>query len=62
MRATYDNAVAAGDKNVWFIDGETLLAGEDAWLCTVDNTPPNDFGFHRMAAVIEPIVREMLGV
>lgn len=62
VRATYDHAVAAGDKHVWFIDGETLLAGADAWLCTVDNTHPNDLGFHRMAAVIEPVVREMLGI
>lgn len=62
VRATYDHAVVAGDKHVWFIDGETLLAGADVWLCTVDNTHPNDLGFHRMAAVIEPVVREMPGI
>lgn len=25
IRATYETAVAAGEQNVWFLDGETLL-------------------------------------
>ncbi len=60
IRATYDNAVAAGDKYVWFIDGETLVGGPDRDLCFVDLAHPNDVGFERMANVIEPIIKEML--
>ncbi len=62
IRATYDNAVAAGDKYVWFIDGETLVEGPDRDLCFVDITHPNDIGFERMAKVIEPVIKEMLEI
>ena len=58
IRATYANAVAAGDRNVYFLDGNTLTA-----LCgnegTVDNCHPTDLGFFSMArAVIDLIERE----
>jgi len=60
IRATYENAVKAGDTKVWFIDGETFFGKEDRALCTVDCTHPNDLGFYRMATVIEPIVANIL--
>lgn len=48
---TYENALAAGDKHVWFMDGPQLMA-----LCkdegTVDNTHPTDVGFFSMAQAI----------
>ena len=48
---TYENALAAGDKRVWFMDGKQLMT-----LCkdegTVDNCHPTDFGFHSMAKAI----------
>ena len=58
VKATYDNAIAAGDKNVYFIDGTALTA-----LCgnegTVDNCHPTDYGFAAMAdALIKLIERE----
>lgn len=59
---TYENAVAAGDKNVYFIDGETLFGTEDRDACTVDGTHPNDIGFLRMADGIEPVLRQALGL
>lgn len=49
---SYEKARAAGDQNVYFIDGETLLAGEHALSCTADGGHPNDLGFYRMAQVI----------
>ncbi len=57
IETTYLNAVAAGDKNVYFIDGEALTD-----LCkdsgTVDNCHPTDFGFASMAkALTEVIIR-----
>ena len=58
VETTYKNALAKGDKNVYFLDGAALTA-----LCgnegTVDNCHPTDFGFASMAkALIELIERE----
>ncbi len=60
IRATYENAVAAGDNNVYFIDGETYFGDTDRHACTVDCCHPNDLGFYRMASVIEPLVKRIL--
>ena len=60
VKATYNAAVAAGDKNVYFIDGETFYGETDRNLCSVDNCHPNDLGFFRMANVIRPVLKEML--
>ena len=58
VETTYKNALARGDRNVYFLDGAALTA-----LCgnegTVDNCHPTDFGFASMAkALIELIERE----
>lgn len=55
VKATYNAAVAAGDKNVCFIDGET-----DRNLCAIDDCHLNDLGFFRMASVIRPVLKKML--
>lgn len=60
VKRTYDNAKAAGDDKVWFVDGETLFGETDRDLCTVDGCHPNTLGFLRMADGIEPAVREAL--
>ena len=60
VKATYEAALAAGDKNVYFIDGETFFGETDRNLCAVDNTHPNDLGFFRMATTIRPILKQML--
>ncbi len=62
VRMTYERARAGGDRQVWFLDGETLLEGHDRSSCTVDGCHPNDLGFMRMAQRVEPILREMLGL
>ncbi len=49
VRATYEKAVAAGDENVYFIDGRELVGEEFAELPTVDGCHPNDLGFYAMA-------------
>ena len=59
---SYEKAKAAGDKNVHFIDGETLLAGEHALSCTVDGGHPNDLGFYRMAQVIGTHLEKILNL
>ncbi|MBE7025866.1 MAG: hypothetical protein E7408_07430 [Ruminococcaceae bacterium] len=46
---TYARALDAGDKNVYFVDGEQLYDGDAFEACTVDGLHPNDLGFYRMA-------------
>ena len=59
IRTTYENAIAAGDKNVYFLDGPTLMADiKDNG--TVDNCHPTDAGFASMARAIAPILGKFL--
>ena len=60
IKKTYENAIARGDENVFFLDGETLFGNEDADLCTVDACHPNDLGHYRMAMTIVPILTKLL--
>lgn len=60
IKRTYENAVCAGDKNVWFIDGEKLFGETDRGLCSCDRVHPNDLGFYRMANTIEPLIKSIL--
>lgn len=54
---TYNNAVKAGDRNVYFISGDKLMS-----LCgnegTVDNCHPTDFGFASMAKTLGDFMEE----
>ncbi len=50
---------AAGDRLVFFLNGETLT-GADWHECTVDGVHPTDLGFHRMAAGLLPVLDELL--
>lgn len=56
---TYENALKAGDKNVYLIDGPTLTA-----LCkddgTVEGCHPNDFGFASMAMAVSEVFEKIL--
>lgn len=61
IRTTYEKALAAGDKNVYFIDGETFYGEKERSLCSIDCIHPNDLGFLRMADTIEPVMRRILG-
>ncbi len=59
VRQTYDNAIARGDKNVYYIDGYELMA-----LCkddgTVDGVHPTDFGFFSMAKAIGNVIEKLI--
>ena len=57
---TYTNAIAKGDKKVWFIDGEKLWGDTDWDCCTMDRCHPNDLGFMRMAEAVLPTLEEAL--
>lgn len=60
IRTTYRNAVDAGDKNVYYIDGATLFEGDFRDSCTVDGCHPNDLGFYRMAKVIGDVMAPIM--
>ena len=52
VHQTYINALTNGDKNVYFIDGQSFFSGRYRDCCTVDGCHPTDAGFVRMADVI----------
>ena len=60
IRRTYETAKAAGDKNVWFVDGESYFPENIRDLCTVDGCHPTDLGFLMMANTLEPLLRGIL--
>ncbi len=60
IRRTYDNALAAGDRNVRFLDGQTFYKAVGAENCRVDAAHPNDLGMWCMARAIEPVLKELL--
>ena len=51
--------VAGGDKNIYFMDGSTIL-GEDFYECTVDGGHPTDLGSNRIAEALLPVIRDIL--
>ena len=57
---TYRSAVNSGDKNIYFIDGETLFGDIGRDSCTVDGCHPNDLGFMRMAEAIYPVLKKLV--
>ena len=58
IRRTWQNAVDAGDKNVYWIDGETLFGTDFRDGCTVDGCHPNDLGFYRMYRKVLPVLKK----
>lgn len=52
IQESYHRARAAGDQNVFFVDGNGIFRGQWEDMCTVDGTHPNDLGFARMADAI----------
>lgn len=62
IKKTYDNAIAAGDAKVWFVDGFNLFGEAGENMCTVDRTHPNDLGFYMMYRHVLPVLRQALGM
>jgi len=58
LKAEYDKLVAAGDNNLHYLRGDTLLGadGED----TVDGSHPTDLGFVRQADAMEKVLRPLV--
>ena len=61
IRATYDEAVKAGDKHVYFIDGAQYFAAlPDPGLALTDGCHPSDFGFYLMYQTVRPVLKKAL--
>lgn len=58
---TYKNAINSGDKNVYFVDGNTLWGDVDWRECTVDGIHPNDIGHYKMAQKLIPVFKMIRG-
>ena len=57
---TYENAKAAGDENIYFVDGAGILnifGGDDG---TIDTIHPNDLGFACIAKALEDVLETLL--
>jgi len=50
---TFRYATSNGDKNVYYMDGDTFFTGPYENSCTMDGVHPNDLGFALMADAIE---------
>lgn len=59
VRQTYENALAAGDQNVYFIPGPDLLIDLVRESALVDNCHPTDSGFVSMAYVVGEKIKEI---
>ncbi len=57
---TYENALANGDKNVYFVDSASFFTKEMRDLYSVDNLHPNDLGQFSMAETIFPAVKKAI--
>lgn len=60
LKAGYEQLLAAGQKNLYYVKGEDLL-GDDR-DDTTDGSHPSDLGFYRQANAIEPALRQALGL
>ena len=59
IKKTYEHAIAAGDQNVYFIDGSEIYKDVGIGLCTVDDTHPNDLGFWCMAKAYGKVLKKL---
>jgi len=59
LRQAFARLAAAGIPNLYYVPGADLF-GNDA-EATVDGTHATDLGFWRMAQVLEPVLRQVLG-
>ena len=59
QRTLVEKRNAAGDKNIYFLDGSTIL-GEDYDECTVDGSHPTDLGSIRIADALTDAINIIL--
>lgn len=57
---SYIRGKYAGDENLYFVDGESLLGDVEATDALLDNVHPTDLGFRQMAHRLYPILNHIL--
>ena len=57
---SYIRGLEEGDKNLYFVDGASLLGTDRNCDSTVDGTHPNDYGFRQMADRLYPVLNSLL--
>ncbi len=62
IEESFDKAKKNGDKNLYYINGNTLFGDDARDCCSVDGIHPNDLGFYRMAKALEPIFEKFAGI
>jgi lysophospholipase L1-like esterase len=62
IKRVLDAEVAAGNDNVWYIDGRDIIGGLKGFDLTIDRVHPHQGGFYRYAEKLTPIIKEMLGI
>ena len=58
LKAAFDRLKAAGDDNLYYIEGEDLMGNDSEG--TVDSSHPTDLGFFRQAEVFQKVLRPIL--
>ncbi len=57
---TYHSAIEQGDRNVYFIDGESYFTEDEMPWCSCDCVHPNDYALMKMANTIQPVIKKAL--
>ena len=57
---SYIKGMKSGDKNLYFVDGTSLLGADQNGNGTVDGAHPTDYGFRMMANSIYPILEKTI--
>ena len=60
IKSNYEKAKAAGDENVYFVDGSLFFDEYNPGDYTVDCLHPTDLGFRMMAEGIFPVLKEAM--
>ena len=60
IKATYEQALAEGDANVYFIQGDDFYTDDYPDLNTVDSVHPNDLGMYYIAKTVYPLLKQVL--
>jgi len=59
IEETYNNALASGDKNVYFFDGRNAYESSLREFASVDGAHPNDLGFYMIAKNLYKIIKKI---
>ena len=62
IKESYYRALAAGDRNVYFIDGAKIYPADKRDECTADGCHPNDMGYSFMADAFGEVIKPLLEI